>query len=101
MQFLAAKRDEGSDDTTRQLSEMAWILSDGTDLKKDYPVTDVTMRPLTTVMNNLAQAYSDYAKAKSTYQSDLLIDLLRLEVQVRDIRANGSTHTEGVLTVLY
>ncbi|WP_026927959.1 hypothetical protein [Granulicoccus phenolivorans] len=101
VQFLAAKRDEGSDDTTRQLSEMAWILSDGTDLKKDYPVTDVTMRPLTTVMNNLAQAYSDYAKAKSTYQSDLLIDLLRLEVQVRDIRANGSTHTEGVLTVLY
>lgn len=102
VEFLAAKRQEGSDATSQQISSMKWILSDGSDLKNDYQSSDVTMRPLTNVMNNLSQAYQDYGKSKSEYQSTLLLDLLRLDVQLRDVQSNSTVNeTKDFLKTLY
>ncbi|UJW28870.1 hypothetical protein L3Q67_26910 [Saccharothrix sp. AJ9571] len=95
VEFLSAKRSEDSDSTSQQISDLPWILSDGSDLKRDYQSSDVTMRPLTTVMNNLSQAYQDYAKGKSEYQSDLMLDLLRLDVELRDVQSNGSLRDDA------
>lgn len=100
VEFLASKRNEGSDDTSQKVSDMQWILSDGSDLKNDYQSSDVTMRPLTNVMNNLSQAYQDYGKNKSEYQTTLLLDLLRLDVQLRDVQSNSTVNsTEDFLTI--
>ncbi|MFB7917091.1 hypothetical protein [Streptomyces sp. NPDC056061] len=102
VEFLSKKRKEGSDGTAQQVSNMQWILSDGSDLKSDYQSSDVTMRPLTNVMNNLSQAYQAYAKNKSEYQSELLLELLRLDVKLRDVQSNSSVHDGSeVLTTLY
>lgn len=103
VQFLGNKRaEETGEEDTRDISDMEWILSDGSDLKSDYQSSDVTMRPLTNVMNNLSQAYQDYAKAKSEYQSQLMLDLLRLDVQLRDVQSNGSVRDDDeFLTTLY
>ncbi|MFK0244587.1 hypothetical protein ACIQUM_07800 [Amycolatopsis azurea] len=95
VEFLGKKRSEGTGDTTRQISDLRWTLSDGSDLKRDHRSSDVTLRPLTTVMNNLSQAYQDYAKSKTTYQSELLLDLLRLEVKLRDVRSNTSIRDDA------
>lgn len=102
VEFFADKREEGSDATSQQISDVAWILTDGSDLKNDYQASDVTMRPLTNVMNNLSQAYQDYGKTKSEYQSTLLFDLLRLDVQLRDVQANSTANSsEDFLTTYY
>ncbi|MEU7317906.1 hypothetical protein [Streptomyces sp. NPDC007083] len=102
VEFLSSRRAEGSDSTSQQISDMPWVLSDGTELKSDYQASDVTMRPLTNVMNNLSQAYQDYAKSKSEYQSDLLLELLGLDVKLRDVQSNGSIHEgDNFLTTLY
>ncbi|MDT8913566.1 hypothetical protein [Amycolatopsis sp. PS_44_ISF1] len=101
-EFLARKRDEKADTATQQISDMPWILSDGSNLRSDYQTSDVTMRPLTTVMNNLSQAYQDYAKNKAAYQSELTLDLLRLDANLRDVRSNSSVHDGShVVTTLY
>ncbi|MFI9629332.1 hypothetical protein [Streptomyces sp. NPDC052042] len=102
VEFLAKKRAEGSDGVSQQISAMQWILSDGSNLRSDYQSSDVTMRPLTNVMNNLSQAYQSYAKTKSEYQSDLLLGLLRLDVKLRDVQSNSSVRDDSeVLTTLY
>ncbi|AOY70985.1 hypothetical protein ARZXY2_1432 [Arthrobacter sp. ZXY-2] len=101
VQFLADKRAEGSDSTSQQVSDMKWVLSDGTDLKKDYRSSDVTMRPLTNVMNNLSQAYQDYGKAKSEYQSGLLLELLGLDVKLRDVQSNSTANSAGDFLTVY
>lgn len=101
-EFLAEKHREGSDTTSQQISNMQWILSNGSNLTSDYQSSDVTMRPLTNVMNNLSQAYQDYTKGKSAYQSELLLDLLRLDAKLRDVQSNSSIRDDrGVLTTLY
>jgi hypothetical protein len=101
-EFLAKKHREGSDNTSQQISDLRWILSNGSNLKSDYQSSDVTMRPLTNVMNNLSNAYQDYAKSKSAYQSELLLDLLRLDAKLRDVQSNSSLRDgRGVLTTLY
>ncbi|MGW6600528.1 hypothetical protein [Streptomyces sp. NPDC055036] len=89
-QFFAEKRDKSSDRTGQQISDMQWILSDGSSLTEDYQFSDVTMRPLLNVMNNLSQAYQNYAKNKSEYQSDLTLDLLRLDINLRDVQSNST-----------
>lgn len=103
VQYLADKRDEGSADATSDsISNMKWTLSDGSDLKRDYGTSDTTMRPLTNVMNNLSQAYTDYSKNKSAYQSDLMLDLLSLDVKLRDVQSNSSINDgDDFLTTLY
>lgn len=101
-EFLAKKHREGSDATSQQISDMQWILSNDTNLKSDYQSSDVTLRPLTNVMNNLSQAYQDYTKDKSVYQSELVLDLLRLDAKLRDVQSNSSLRADrGVLTTLY
>jgi hypothetical protein len=101
-QFLSGKRDEGSDKTPRNISDLEWILSDGSSLARDYQASDVTMRPLTNVMNNLSQAYQSYSKHKSEYQSALMLDLLRLDVDLRDVQSNSSFRDDkDFLTTLY
>ncbi len=100
--FLSDKRSEGSDRTGQEISQMQWMLSDGSNLRSDYASSDVTMRPLTNVMNNLSRAYQDFAKAKAEYQSRLLLDLLRLEVKLRDVQSNESVRADAeALATLY
>lgn len=103
--YIAEKTGSGSDtgsssssDSSSGVNDMKWELSDGTDLEKDYKSSDVTMRPLTTVMNNLSQAYQDYYTAKTEYQSDLLMDLLKLDVDLRDVEQNASDHDDSIVT---
>ncbi|MFD4574229.1 hypothetical protein ACFWNK_19705 [Streptomyces sp. NPDC058417] len=101
-QFFTKKRDGGSDPTSRQVSDMQWALSDGSSLIRDYQSSDVTMRPLMNIMNNLSQAYQNYSKNKSQYQSDLSLDLLRLDVSLRDVQSNSTSRGDkNVLTTLY
>lgn len=69
---------------------MQWILSDGTSLTKDYQSSDVTMRPLMNIVNNLSQAYQNYSRNKSQYESDLSLDLIRLDVSLRDVQSNST-----------
>lgn len=84
------------------IGDIEWILSNGKSLTADYRTSDVTMRPLMTVMNNLAQAYQEYYANKSVYQSDLLLDLLALEVDLRDVRSNSTVNAdEGFLVTYY
>ncbi|MCM2392707.1 hypothetical protein [Streptomyces albipurpureus] len=101
-QFFTKKRDGGSDPTSRQVSDMQWTLSDGTSLTRDYQSSDVTMRPLMNIMNNLSQAYQNYSRNKSQYESDLSLDLLRLDVSLRDVQSNGTVRGDkDFLTTLH
>jgi hypothetical protein len=101
-EYLAQKRDEDSDSTSQSITNMEWILSDGSDLTKDYQSSDTTMRPLMNVMNNLSQAYQNYSKHKAEYQSDLTLDLLRLDIDLRDVQSNSTVNVdEKFLTPLY
>ncbi|WP_181273684.1 hypothetical protein [Brevibacterium oceani] len=102
-EYLAGKRDETlSDDERSDVSGIEWTLSDGSSLTEDYQDSDVTMRPLINVMNNLSQAYSDYSRDKTAYQSTLMLNLLTLDVDLRDVQSNSSVRDdEGVLTTLY
>lgn len=105
VKFLAGKANEAGDATdkeTTEVSDLRWLLSDGTDLANDYSGSDTTMRPLTTVMNNLSQAYQDYSTNKTKYQSDLTLALLNLDVDLRDVQTNSSTRSgEDFLTPYY
>lgn len=92
-EYLAAKRAEVKDTTsTSGVTSIRWVLSDGSDLERDYQSSDVTMRPLITVMNNLSNAYQSYYQAKSDYQSSLLLELLGLDVDLRGVQTNSSSH---------
>lgn len=99
--YLSSVQKQESDGVTQQISDMKWVLSNGSDLKHDYQSSDVTMRPLINVMNNLSQAYTNYAKNKTNYQSDLMFELLSYDVQLRDVQANGSTNSDGFLITNY
>lgn len=102
IEFLQAKAAEtqGTDTSASNgISEIQWTLSNGKSLTQDYRTSDVTMRPLTTAMNNLSQAYQDYATNKAQYQGTLLLELLKLDVDLKDVRSNSTTNNgEGFLT---
>lgn len=104
VEYLQKKAAEtsGKNSTSGGIGDIDWVLSNGKNLTADYRTSDVTLRPLTTVMNNLSQAYQDYYSNKSKYQSDLLLDLLKLEVDLRDVRSNSTTNAdEGFLVTYY
>lgn len=91
--WLTAKNAESADNdktATSQIAAMKWMLSDGTDLKQDYESSDRMVQPLRKVMNNLSQAYQDYANNKEMYQTTLRAPLLELDVELRDVQANSS-----------
>ena len=97
VKFLADKAkgaEDTADDEKTDVSDLRWLLSDGTDLANDYSGSDTTMRPLTSVMNNLSQAYQDYATNKKKYQSDLTLGLLTLDVDLRDVQTNSSIRSD-------
>jgi hypothetical protein len=101
-QYLLTKSQEAADTTSSEISSMEWTLSDGTSLTEDYSSSDVTMRPLMNVMNNLSQAYQDYYTHKQEYQADLTLALLELDVSLRDVQANSSDRDdEKFLVALY
>lgn len=93
-EFLSEKSAESTDERELGVDDIEWALSDGSSLAQDYRTSDVTMRPLTNVMNNLSQAYADYYSAKNEYQSSLLFDLLALDVDLRDVQANSSVNSD-------
>ncbi|MFC4048395.1 hypothetical protein ACFOY4_01755 [Actinomadura syzygii] len=105
VQYLSKKANEGSganDSASVDINAMTWILSDGSSLVDDYKSSDVSMRPLVTVMNNLSQAYQDYYSNKSEYQSDLTLALLQLDLNLRDVQSNSSANSgEGFLVTYY
>ncbi|QNE18082.1 hypothetical protein F1D05_09530 [Kribbella qitaiheensis] len=103
VEFLQKKTSESSDANSISggIGDIEWVLSNGKNLATDYRTSDITLRPLATVMNNLSQAYQDYYANKSTYQSDLLLDLLKLEVDLRDVRSNTTIHTGEAFLVTY
>lgn len=81
------------------VSQMTWELSDGSSLTDDYDSSARSMQPLVTAMNNLSGAYESYATDKSTYQTDLLPELLALDVDMRGVESNASVNDdEGFLT---
>lgn len=87
--------------TGNGVRDITWVLSNGKNLVTDYRNSDQTMRPLVTVMNNLSGAYQSYWTTKSEYQSKLMLDLLRLEVKVRDVRSNSSLNAGEEFLTLY
>lgn len=91
-EFLSEKSIESTDEREFGVNDIEWTLSDGSPLGQDYRTSDVTMRPLTNVMNNLSQAYADYYSAKNEYQASLLFDLLALDVDLRDVQSNSSAN---------
>lgn len=93
-EFLSEKSAESTDERELGIDDIEWTLSDGSSLAQDYRTSDVTMRPLTNVMNNLSQAYADYYSAKTEYQSNLLFDLLALDVDLRDVQSNSSVNSD-------
>lgn len=99
--YLAAKQAEAAGtDAQSQISDIRWILSDGTDLTGDYATSEVAMRPLTNVMNSLSQAYQAYYTHKREYQEALTLDLLALDIDLRDVESNTTEHDgRGFLTV--
>ncbi len=100
--FFAEKKTEGRDTAPAEIASMRWILSDGSDLARDHKTTDVVLRPLVQVMDNLTTAYKDYSNDKAAYQCDGLAELLNLDVRVRDVADNSSVnHSDAVLTVHY
>jgi hypothetical protein len=103
VEFLQKKATEtsGKNSMSSGIGDIDWVLSNGKNLTADYRTSDVTLRPLTTVMNNLSQAYQDYYSNKSKYQSDLLLDLLRLEVDLRDVRSNSTINAGEAFLVTY
>ena len=82
-----------------EVSDMEWVLSDGSNLTEDYRSSNSTMRPLINVMNNLSQAYQDYYAAKQDYQGSLTLDLLQLDVDLRDVQSNKTTNAKDFLVV--
>lgn len=100
-QYLANKAEETTDAPGASVEDMVWTLSDGSSLTDDYRSSEVAMRPLVTVMNNLSQAYQDYAMAKNEYQSTLLLDLLALDVDLRDVQSNSSVNDSEDFILIY
>ncbi|GAA1100420.1 hypothetical protein [Nocardiopsis metallicus] len=96
-EFLSQKSVESTDERDFGVGDIEWTLSDGSSLVQDYRTSDVTMRPLTNVMNNLSQAYADYYSAKNEYQSSLLFDLLALDIDLRDVQSNSSVNSDEEL----
>lgn len=96
-EFLSEKSVERTDEREFGVGDIEWTLSDGSSLVQDYRTSDVTMRPLTNVMNNLSQAYADYYSAKNEYQSSLLFDLLALDIDLRDVQSNSSVNSDEEL----
>lgn len=81
------------------VSQMQWRLSDGSSLTEDYDTSARSMQPLFTVMNNLSGAYDSYSTNKTAYQTDLLSELLSLDVEVRSVESNSSVNDDkGFLT---
>lgn len=100
--YLAAKQAEATGtDAQSQINNMAWILSDGTDLTGDYATSEVAMRPLTNVMNSLSGAYQAYYTHKREYQEALTLDLLALDIDLRDVESNTTEHDGRGFLVVY
>lgn len=102
-QFLAAKEQETLDATSvaSEVESLEWKLTDGSNLAVDYQSSDVTMRPLINVMNNLTGAYTNYGNHKTEYQTTLTTDLLAVEIDMRDVRNNGSVNSSEEFLTIY
>ncbi|MBT8163355.1 MULTISPECIES: hypothetical protein [Arthrobacter] len=102
--YLQQQSTAGADtaaNASNQINSMAWKLSNGRSLANDYRSSDVTMRPLTTLMNNLSQAYQGYYADKRKYESDDLLALLNLEVNLLNVRSGSSANSDHFLTTFH
>lgn len=101
--YLTAKQQQSAGSSAEtQLTDMTWMLSNGTDLSNDYTSSDSSaMRPLTTIMNNLSQAYQTYYTDKAEYQGPLTLNLLQLDVDLRDVAANNKVNDSPAFLATY
>lgn len=81
-----AKRATETEDSLR-VNDLEWKLNTGEKLT-DFSTGDMTMKPLFTVMAKLSKAYQDYYTDKGTYQIEMYMKLLDLEVELRNVESN-------------
>lgn len=89
--YIASRVNEATRGSASTLN-LKWVTSDGMEFGTTFREADALM-PLSNLRNNLAQAYADYYRAKSTYQSVNLRDLLLLDVDTRRIGESATIGT--------
>ncbi|KIA73398.1 hypothetical protein ANMWB30_23250 [Arthrobacter sp. MWB30] len=97
--YLAERSKEPAADF--RVNDLQFMLSDGTNLKKDYDSGKAATKPLFAVMNKLTQAYQDYFKNKETYQVDSYMKLLNLEVDLRNVESNFTLNDSDKVLLAY
>ena len=102
--FLADKRkakagSEG-EGTSLGLNDIAWTLTDGSDLAS-YSSTDTSMRPLITVKNGLSQAWQTYYTEKSNYQVKMYNELIDLEIDLRNVESSSTINSGENALITY
>lgn len=88
--YIAGRVNEASK-VSASAMDLKWMTSDGAEFGTTLREADALMS-LSNLRNNLAQAYADYFRAKSKYQSVDLRDLLLLDVDTQRI---GDSATVG------
>lgn len=92
----SASADTNGNDSSA-VDQMTWTLSNGTDLttvaNSDGAPAEAAMQPLVTLMNTLNTAYQAYYTDKASYQTDLSMALLTLDVTLRDVATNSTSRT--------
>lgn len=72
--------------------DLRWPLSNGKTIN-DVEATDFSTKPLIDLRNKAMESYKAYYEAKRTYQTSMLIDLLRLEQTLDSIGEGSGSHS--------
>ena len=78
-------------------------MSNGERLDANYldSVSSNTLKPLVNIMNSMDSAYSNYLSTKSRYQSDQLMSLLSLDVDLNPVKDNTSKNRNENAVLIY
>lgn len=99
--FLAEKAQAQESSGAFSGTNLQWLLTDGSDLVADYRSSNVAMKPLLEVMNNLTQAYSTYYSDKVKYQTSSLEALIALEVSLTNVGSSSTTNNGDSALLTY
>lgn len=102
LDFFKAKQQETNDSPTANQA-LEWRLSNGERLDANYldSVSSNTLKPLVNIMNSMDSAYSNYLSTKSRYQSDQLMSLLSLDVDLKTVKDNTSKNRNENAVLIY
>lgn len=99
-EYLAARSEQ--DGGTFNASDIVWSLSDGRLLVDAVNTSTATvMQPLVTLRTNLESAYSQYFKDKSDYQVKYPLELLSLEITLRNVETTYSVNSDADAVLVY